>query len=549
MQGVDQSTIRRNLARFGPWLAVVGLLLVVSTLFPLGNATFSDEGQYNLQAQQLQVGDWAVPDYTAPVEPSGELFGVGNTEITENGDRVYYSRHPLWSRLMASLSDLLGADVGQRALSFVGGIGCVAAAYLIALRVGAPRPRRVIWVAALSPVLFWSHLTYAHTFATACFAFGIWCLLRPPGSDRFRSIWPLVVGWSLIGVAVMLRSEALLFAVGVLLATPLRTRGDRLVPAIVGIVVVPTAYFLDAAWRSSINGSIASNLALREPTSFLAGRIEGFIRTFFYSQLAFPTDALLMFGIVLSIALMVYGRRRQSFARYGALLAVLSPLLLFTRESVAAPVGIFVTWPLVSIGVFLGAQYWWSVLPRWLVTSVGVYVGAVLATQYRIAGGEGGDVGARFLMLMVPIGALTVCFVDWATLGSRLTSVIFGLSALPLVAALMVQSNTPVMAKVVAEFRGLGVGYVISETEFLGNFLWQAQSTNPFVYAPREGDRTVEEIANLFDERTDKRVVIVLSNDSEVELSVRYCQISAPQNERIGLRVYTTRDQNDRPCM
>jgi hypothetical protein len=548
VQGVDQSTVRRNVAKFGPWLAVVGLLLVVSTLFPLGNATFSDEGQYNLQAQQLQVGDWAVPDYTAPVEPSGELFGVGNTEITENGDRVYYSRHPLWPSLMASLSDLLGADVGQRALSFVGGIGCVAAAYLIALRVGAPRPRSAIWVAALSPVLFWSHLTYAHTFATACFGLGLWCLLRPPIDDRFRSIWPLIVGWSLIGVAIMLRSEALLFAVGVLLVTPLRTRGDRLVPGVVGTVFVATAYFLDAAWRSSINGSIASNLALREPTSFLAGRIEGFIRTFFYSQLAFPADALLMFGIMLSIALMIYGRRRPSFARYGALLAVLSPLLLFASESVAMPVGIFVTWPLVSIGVFLGAQYWWSVLPRWLVASVGIYVGAVLATQYRIAGGEGGDVGARFLMLMAPIGAVTVCFVDWATLGSRLTRLIYCLSILPLVAALTVQSNTPVTAKAVAEFRAIDVGYIVTQNPFLGNFLWQLQSTHPFVYASPDGDRTVEEVASLFEARTDKAVVILVFEASGRSLSDQYCRVAAPESERIGLAVYVTRDGVSIPC-
>jgi hypothetical protein len=171
-----------------------------------------------------------------------------------------------------------------------------------------------------------------------------------------------------------------------------------------------------------------------------------------------------------------------------------------------------------------------------------------LATQYRIAGGEGIDVGARFLLLMAPIGAVLVCFVDWPAIGRRFSIVVAGLSVFPLVAVFSVHPRTPVTPALEAEYRAFDVGYIVSQNRLLGNFLWQIQPYQPFVYASPEGDRTVEEVANLFDQRTDKPIAIVLSDESEVELSGQYCQISAPQNERIGLRIYVARGKGTIPC-
>jgi hypothetical protein len=177
-----------------------------------------------------------------------------------------------------------------------------------------------------------------------------------------------------------------------------------------------------------------------------------------------------------------------------------------------------------------------------------MFVGFVLATQYRVAGGDGGDVGARFLLIGAPIVVGVICCVDFAHLGRRLSVAVVALACLPMLALVVDQTSQPVTPELIAEYESLDVAYVVSPNMFLANELWKVQPQRQFVFVAPDTELSVREVADRFAMLTDRSVAVALPEDNRPDLGDRYCRVNAPQNERVGISIYVTRDQGDVAC-
>jgi hypothetical protein len=426
-----------------------GLALVLGVVAALaGPGLFSgDEGAALAQAKVLATdGDWGIDAPLPGVDAEGVRFPIDKAERVADGrfalDPGRFApmpRHALYPWMLSRFGahHLAGVAV---AASMVGTWVAALAAALLARRARLADARLTLWSVAIgTPLLFDGTVAAAHTLAAAAVTVGVlagWTGVTgrvrseaivtrrgaPVGAGascaaRQRWSWPLVAFCT--AAAVALRSEATLLVmavvgvIGVAASTRagVRRRLANGAPssgrmASVGVVVgvVGAATFqVDRMITDRITGGahgVAVPASGATGSGLLGGRIDGLFTTVFrLSYLERPTAAVaLAVAAGLVLATVVMATRHAALVRPLALATSVAAVFAMVAPRPSAVPGLFVACPLLVIGAALPAP---SVVRHWLRTTVLVFAGIVVLTQY--AQGGGAEWGWRYLALVVPV--------------------------------------------------------------------------------------------------------------------------------------------------
>jgi len=400
-------------------VALLALFLLVA--FPLmtpDGAYTSDEGAYALQVQVLQDGGWAYEYRAAPHDPNGDFFPVVLSDEGADGRRYPYAKHPAFPLLLRAVSAVVGLVLGLHLLQLAAVVTTAAAAWLLAAEFDRSLSRPAFWLAAASPVLVNGYLIWAHAPSAAVAGLSLVAALRT-AKGGLRG-WPPV---ALAGLTagVILRSEALLFAGAVVAAlawTMLRQHGVMTAAVTAAAVGAPPALatYLEGKWVNSIVGAATQGLGVRhgQGDAYLVGRVKGGWHELFRGDYA--NDTASMLTLIALVAVVVFGamalRRHNPHGWLGRLVVpcAIAVVALGARLALAPgePVsGLFAAWPVALLGLLLVP--WRAARPavRMLGAAGGLYLVAVLATQYPQGGGL--EWGGRFLSpAITPIAVLAV---------------------------------------------------------------------------------------------------------------------------------------------
>jgi len=400
-------------------LALV-LVALVPTLHPRSTFT-ADEGAYALQVRALEHGSWEYRYKAAPNDPEGKYFPV--ILSTRNGIHWYtYVQHPAYPLLLLGLSQVTGLTLGLHLLSVLGAVGVAVAAWLLVAEARRSSTansglcRVAFWMAAVSPVLVNSQVVWAHASSAAVAGLALVAGLR--AIRRGTRSWAAAGAAAALAAGVLLRSEGVLWAAAVALTVAF-IRGRRAgsgsgVAALVVLAGPAAAATLAERWwvRAIVGGSGYENLRVRPgPSSFIGGRISGAWHELFQ---AYPTGATAGLAAVLA-AMLVAGlgflalRRWSSDSPRDLAVAVVVAVGLYGLSSARHPsyplVGLFAAWPIAALGVTCVAWRRADSSVRVMGVAVGLFVAAVMATQYPEGGGL--EWGGRFLSpALAPLAAL-----------------------------------------------------------------------------------------------------------------------------------------------
>ena len=415
--GVD----RRPGRPLGFHAAALAVLLVA--LFPLmspGSAYTSDEGAYALQVKALELGGWEYEYRAAPHDPNGDFFPVVLTDKGANGDYYPYAKHPAFPLALRVATAVFGTLLGLHLLGLLAVVATAVAAWLLAAEVDPRLSRPAFWLAAAGPLLVNGYLLWAHAPSAAVAGLSLVAAVRV--ARRGLHGWaPVGLVAGLVG-GVLLRSEGLLFAGAVVAAlcwVLLRQHGVRAAIAAgvcLGVPPVATTW-LEGRWVASIVNGTTQGVGVRGGSegSYLAGRVEGGWHELF--QTAYGNGRASTLGLVALLAVVGGGvlalRRSRPDGWLGRLIVPCAIAVAATAARYAAapsePVtGLFAAWPVALLGLVLVP--WRSAPPaaRFLGAVGGLYLLAILATQYPEGGGL--EWGGRFLSPAIAIVAVLAVF-------------------------------------------------------------------------------------------------------------------------------------------
>ena len=427
------------------WAHAVALAIVLIAMIPIiGTQSFfsADEGAAVAQAQLLSKGDGWTQQHPFPTaDPSGDAFPL---ELSSRRGNEYapFVKHPLYAVLLAG-ADKLGGRTAMVLLSVLGTWISAIAVALMTRRV-APRPSLdvlALWLAGLvSPLFFDSYVLIAHTVGAACVAVATLWFVRM--IDRGFT-WPAsgIVGVGLF-LAVLMRTEALLLALGLVIAALVLARRRRdwsgVLLAVAPLVAAALAAVVEPWWTRTIMGGAPTQ------TSPLGGAIRGgvvdhlhgFVTTVLLPSYRVDTAAVL----TLAIAVLIIGAGivivRKPEDRQG-------PIVLLTAATAAGVLRLFfvpdpVSGLLIAFPVLLLA----AVVAPWrelraddrivaLLVAVAAFAVLVVLTQYSQGGS--GEWGGRYFAIGLPLIIPVVAF----SLG-RLPSLVDPSTRRPVIALLMV---------------------------------------------------------------------------------------------------------------
>ena len=241
----------------------IGLLL----LLPLARPTVStsDEGAYGIQAELVAEGRWDYPPPLARFDPDGRYFPISRSEMVE-GRWYPYVKHPLVPAAMAPLVAAFGRDAGVLALPLLGTVLATIAAWFLAAELDPRRTRVAFWLAAASPLLRRVHRLGPHRKGRAGRGRGRSRRCASPERSHPASVAGLTT--TLVGGALV-RSESVLFAGALLVATSLvlgRRRGLRAALAATAVpgAVVTVTLWAERRWVAAVMHGVApADLVLR----------------------------------------------------------------------------------------------------------------------------------------------------------------------------------------------------------------------------------------------------------------------------------------------
>lgn len=137
------------------------------------------------------------------------FFPVAGSDRGEQG-MAPFAKHPVYPLLLAS-ADRVGGTAAMVVLSVQGTVASAGFAALLAREVTGGRERAVLWAVGLaSPLLFDAYLLIAHSMGAALVTAATLAVVR--GIRSSRPALPMAVGIGLVVAAVLLRTEALIFA-------------------------------------------------------------------------------------------------------------------------------------------------------------------------------------------------------------------------------------------------------------------------------------------------------------------------------------------------
>jgi hypothetical protein len=409
------------------------ILIVVMGWIGTGASFSSDESAAIIQARHLAAGQgWLFAGPLPRIDPANEAFFAALSSQGELGTATF-AKHALYPVLLAGAY----AAGGRSGLVLVSVLGTIAAAW-IGARLAAtldPRTERwALWAVGIgSPLFFDSQVVIAHTLGAAAAGGAMLCVLRakdrrrnadrsgddPPraiGRTRDPVLGAGLAGWIaaatvLVGVAVLLRNEAILFGLAlgaVMVAQGARRRDVPWIGAGAGIAAASLFGALVDRWITGriVGAGVLAALPVGED-SFLSSRFSAAVQA-----TVLPGDAWPMVGIVglmgLLLGIVVAGltvRLRPEdhvVFRIACGVAVVGSLLPFAGGAPDTIPGLLVACPVLAAAVVVGHRGWLRDEPaRTMATVMLVFVAAVLGIQYSQAGAA--EWGARFLALGLPM--------------------------------------------------------------------------------------------------------------------------------------------------
>ena len=400
-------------------LLAVGLAALVPVMGPALRATFSpDEAVVLTQARSLASGGgWIVEHPFAEVDPEHRFYPVSGSTPGDGG-MAPFAKHPVYPLALVAL-DAIGGMAAMVLLSVLGTVACAGLAALLARERAGGLERPVLWAVGLaSPLVFDAYLLIAHALGAALVTAALLAVVR--GIRRERSGLALAGAALLVALAVLVRSEALIFALALgtaVVVTGLVSRrpgmaGGGVAVAAAGLAAAVADRRLAAA---VVGGSSGETLAVPATDgSFLGARFEGLVNSWLRPSLETLTgpDLLLVVVAVMAVAAVVVLRGR--FGRPSMLLALsvaatgASAVALVADPDRVVP-GLLIAYPLAVFGIGLVDRRSFDASGRLVVTlTTALFIAGVLATQYRVGGSA--EWGGRYFALAVP--ALTVLAVD-----------------------------------------------------------------------------------------------------------------------------------------
>lgn len=385
-------------------VVLVALMAVIGT-----SASFSaDEGAAIVQARSLAAGrGWVVEHPVPEVDPTGAAYPLELSGRGPNGTAPFV-KHPLYAVLLAA-ADRFGGVAGMVLLSILGTVAAAGLAGLLAARLDPALARPTVWVVGLgSPLLFDGYLVIAHTLGAAC---AVGAVLAAAVAVERPSRWAAVAVLPCVAGAVLLRTEAAFFGIGLAVAAAtLVRRHDRVVAATVAassVVGAIGARLVERVWIAHILGGASVGTAAVAPPSggsLLSDRWQGFVVTWLrpsYSGDRLVDLCLLLMAAALVLAAYNARRGRQGVAASAAVAAGAALVALVLAPDNVVP-GLLVACPVVVAGLaFVGRGTLASPAARLAAVSSVVFVAAVLATQYSTGGS--GEWGGRYFALALPV--------------------------------------------------------------------------------------------------------------------------------------------------
>jgi hypothetical protein len=419
---VGVMSVGRRLWQAPLWAHVLILGVALLGLLPLmapGRATFSpDEAVVLAQSRSLAGGGgWIVEHPFAEVDPGLRFFPVAGSSPGDGG-MAPFAKHPAYPLVLAGL-DAVGGMAAMVALSVLGTLAAAALAALLAREVAGGLERPVLWaVGGASPLLFDAYLLIAHSVGAALVTGATLAVVR--GVRRGAPAWAPAVASLLVALAVLLRTEALIFALALGAGTAVTGLVRRRPATAAGGVVVGAAGVVAAVaerwWAQGLVGASPGPAGL--PTdggSYAGARLEGFLRTWLRPSLEPMTGPDMVLVVVTGVAaaavLVLRGRagRPQVLVVLSVAATAMTAFALVADPARVVP-GLLVAYPLAVFGVGLVDRASFEAASGRLVLTVtgAVFVAGVLATQYRVGGSA--EWGGRYFALVVPV--LTVLAVD-----------------------------------------------------------------------------------------------------------------------------------------
>jgi hypothetical protein len=389
--------------------AVAVVLLALMPLLGTSRLFHVDEGATLAQAELLARGDgWKYEQPRTDLDPSDRWSPLWPSDGEGSAP---LDKHPTYSLLLTVPMRTLGAT-GVVLMSLLGTWTAAVLAALIARRLGAGLDRPVLWVTAVvSPLFLYGYVAVAHTLGAAVAGAAALAALR--GIER-RSVGRGVALGLLVVLGILLRSEAALFgaALGLgLLAVAVRTRRPHVaVLSAVAFAATVCGYVLEP-WLTTRLISNAQPFGTYGATDssapYLIDRLMPTSITLVlpgYEALGGIGGMLSVIAAVAAAAAGWVARRRPQDGPGIRLFAIVAATAAVARLFAGAGVvpGLLVAFPLIVPGLLLVRR---DLLRKSTTVLLGVtylvFVGAVLATQYRLAGS--GEWGFRYAILGLPL--------------------------------------------------------------------------------------------------------------------------------------------------
>ncbi len=396
-------------------LALAAVLLVGLAVIGPHVAFSSDEGVAVLQARMLRDGQgWLYHYPLARIDSGNVARPFEHGDVGTKGVAAY-AKHPLYPVVLAGL-DVVG---GYTAILLAGLAGTVLAALLaafLARRLDPRLDRLTLWLVGVgSPLFFDAYVVLAHTLAAAALAAGALAALTALAPGRTRptrllALAGLVVAFAL---ATMLRTESVFVGPALAAAVGLAALGHRLpwrralAVGATAVGAVGLAWTADKVWAAQILGSVLPSAPSSVGSGGLVARWDALHVTLLQASYVGPVngDLVLEMGalavLVAGIALHWRGERRTWVVTALVAAVVLYSCRMFISPTgpipgliLAFPAGWFLVW---VAGRRSGRG---AVAPVLLVTA-GLYVLAVLATEYAIGGGV--EWGGRYFSGVIPL--------------------------------------------------------------------------------------------------------------------------------------------------
>lgn len=399
-------------------LALLVLLLIGMPIVGTASSFSADEGVAIMQARRLARGDgWIMRDPFPALDPSGRDFPLELVDRGANGVAPY-AKHPLYPVLLAA-ADRVGGVNAMIVLSILGTWCAALLAAALARGFGFGRGLLALWiVGAASPLFFDSYLVQAHTLAAAAFALAVWAALRLRRRDGIDPLGTVAL-LSGTALAILLRSEAVLFVAGLgvaLIVDAVRRRRPGAVVAIAVLGVTSAATLLvERRWIRHIVGAAVSAPDAGVASvrgSGLGARWSALRVTWFQPGYGGVTTAVMLLAaaallvLIASIGLRLGARGSPLvvIGSAGAALLLVSRLFVGGFEPVP---GLLIAFPAVLALVALPFRRVWQ-SGRAAVTAIGAAIGvaAVLATEYPTGGG--GEWGGRYFAIGIPLLVLLI---------------------------------------------------------------------------------------------------------------------------------------------